>query len=134
MLFRSRNWEHMLSANVDVTLPKSWYLGASWYYYANPPTLRTTYSYSHGYSFYLKKSFWDDKLDLTLTAQHPFSKYIRFETKQWGDDFEFNQRNMIQARAIGLKITYNFNSGKSRKVTRNESLATSDLDRRTGVQ
>ena len=129
-----RNWENMLSANVDVTLPKSWYLGASWYYYANPPTLRTTYSYSHGYSFYLKKSFWDDKLDLTLTAQHPFSKYIRFETKQWGDDFEYNQRNMIQARAIGLKITYNFNSGKSRKVTRNESLATSDLDQRTGVQ
>ena len=41
---------------------------------------------------------------------------------------------MIQARAIGLKITYNFNSGKSRKVTRNESLATSDLDQRTGVQ
>ena len=129
-----RSWENLMMAAIDVTLPKSWFLGASWYCNTNPPMLRTTYSYSHFYSFYAKKSFWDNKLDLTLTVNHPFSQYLRFETKTWGSNFVHSQVNMIQSRSLGLKLTYNFHSGKSREVSRDESLSTSDLDRQTGVR
>lgn len=128
------NWENLLMAAADVSLPKAWFLGASWYCNTNPPQLRTTYSYNHSYSFYAKKSFWDNKLDLTLTIKHPFSQYLRFERKTWGEDFEHSQVNYIQARSIGLKLTYNFNSGKSREVARDKMLSNSDLDRQTGVQ
>ena len=82
----------------------------------------------------MKKSFWDNKLDVTFTVKHPFSQYHRFETKMWGDDFEHRQVNYIQSRSIGLKVSYNFNSGKSRKVTRDQSLSTTDLDTQTGVR
>lgn len=129
-----RHWENLLMASIDVTLPKSWFLGASWYCNTNPPMLYTTYSYDHSYRFYVKKNLWDNRLDLTLTVNHPFSRYLRFETKTWGEGFEQSQVNKIQSRSVGLKLTYNFHSGKSREVSRNESLSTSDLDRQTGVR
>ena len=131
---QQRSWENKLMVSADISLSKAWFLGASWYYNGNPPQLRTTYSYSHWYSFYVKKSFWDNKLDVTFTVKHPFSQYHRFETKMWGDGFEHRQVNHIQSRSIGLKLSYNFNSGKSRKVTRDQSLSTSDLDTQTGVR
>ncbi len=131
---QQRSWENLLMVNTDVSLPKAWFLGTSWYCFSNPPQLRTTYSYSHQYSLYVKKDFFDNKFNVTLMVNHPFSQYKRFETKRWGDDFEYRQVNYIQSRSIGLKISYNFNSGKSRKVTRNQTLSTTDLDTQTGVR
>lgn len=123
-----------VSFSCDATLPKGWLLGASWSMFTNPPSAGEEFSSFQMYSFYLKKRLFDNKLDISLTADRPFNKYTRSTIKQWGPSFQAGQYNDIIARSFGITLSYNFASGKSRKVERNQSISNNDIDKVTGVQ
>ena len=73
------------------------------------------------------------KLDVTLQINNPFNKYIRLKTDEWGDYFRQTHTNDITARSLGLRLSYQFGSGKRSEVKRNRNLKTDDLDISTGV-
>lgn len=132
--YKQRTWNFVFSAWGDITLPKQWIIGANYNVNANPPSVGSVYSYGHHYKLFVKKRLWDKKLDLTLTLDRIFERYSHLMHRFWGADFEGYQSNHIIARSIGLKISYNFSSGESRKVERNRSIQNEDLNVTTGVQ
>ena len=129
-----KNLIYNIQANVDIDLPKDFYIGGKYGYTQSSPTLYSKNNHSHLYSFYLTKRMMDGKLSLSLTANRPFQKYSEFRAIDWGENFEQNRSNWITARSFGVKLVYNFGIGDKSSVKRNTSLSTSDLDRSTGVR
>lgn len=129
-----RSWIYSIGVWSDITLPNQWSLGGFFNYSSNPPTFQTSYSYNRHYQFFVKKSFWERKLDFTLTFDRIFDKYTHFVTHSWGEGFESTQVNDIIARSVGLKISYNFSSGKSKMLKRDRSIHNDDLKESTGVK
>lgn len=130
-----KNFVYNVNTNVDVELPKSFYLGGNYGYTQSNPTLGSkSVDHAHIYSCYVTKRALAGKLSLSLTASFPFQKYSKFKGKDWGAGFTQYRTNWISARSFGFKLVYNMSIGDKSKVKRNTSLTTTDLERSTGVR
>ena len=128
-----QNFIYNITANVDFDISESLSAGAGCGYTQSTPDWRQYSSHTYYYSFYVKKTFCDKKLDVTLQINNPFNKYSRLKTDEWGDYFRQTHTNDITARSLGLRLSYQFGSGKRSEVKRNRNLKTDDLDISTGV-
>lgn len=131
--FSQQNFIYNITANVDFDISESLSAGAGCGYTQSTPDWRQYSSHTYYYSFYVKKTFCDKKLDVTLQINNPFNKYSRLKTDEWGDYFRQTRTNDITARSLGLRLSYQFGSGKRSEVKRNRNLKTDDLDISTGV-
>lgn len=129
-----KNLIYNIQTNIDINLPKDFYIGGKYGYTQSSPILGSKNNHSHLYSFYLTKRMMEGKLSLSLTVNRPFQKYSQFRAMDWGECFEQYRTNWITARSIGVKLVYNFGIGDKSSVKRNNSLSTNDLDRSTGVK
>lgn len=123
-----------LSLNADWNLHKNVLLGGNYTYTQASPQLGVRTKHNYSCSFYVTTKLMKDKLSVTLDVRNPFKKYSRLQTSEWGDGFYQERINDITARSLGLKVAYNFGSGKKSTVQRNKSLENTDLDRSTGVK
>ncbi|MDO4790438.1 MAG: TonB-dependent receptor [Porphyromonas sp.] len=123
-----------LSLNADWTLHEKIALGGTYMYTQASPSLGVRTKHNYSCSFYVTTKLLKDKLSVTLNVRNPFKKYNRLHTTEWGEGFEQERFNDITARSFGVKMAYNFGSGKRSTVKRNKSLMNTDLDRATGVR
>ncbi len=63
-------------------------------------------------NFGLSKSFLKKKLNISLMAINPFSKYITLETKQWMPDFQAFNKNDFPIRNFRIRVSYQFGEMK----------------------
>lgn len=122
------------SASCDASLPHGWLLGGKWSIFKQTPQIRTSYSNSQMYSFYVYKRFMDGNLSIGLTANQPFSKHYDSQVSSTSENFIQNRINHVKARSFGISISYNFGSGKVKKIERNEKIRNTDLQQSTGVR
>ena len=132
-VFLTTKTSPLLSKTLDFDISESLSAGAGCGYTQSTPDWRQYSSHTYYYSFYVKKTFCDKKLDVTLQINNPFNKYSRLKTDEWGDYFRQTHTNDITARSLGLRLSYQFGSGKRSEVKRNRNLKTDDLDISTGV-
>lgn len=99
---------------------KDFRFGANSGVFSNRIQLQTTQSPYYFYSFSLMKSFFDKKLDVNLSANNVFGKYIKFKTTTEGEGFTQKSLYNYPARAVRLSITYRFGDLKTsiKKVQR----------------
>lgn len=138
--FRRENYDlqkefsYRAVGSVDYQLPHNWNLESNISYAQAEPSFGVNYRHSLRYSFFASKTFWRDRMTVTLQVNDPFHKYSQFQATEWGKNFTQVRQNDIAAQAIGLRLNYRISSGKNATVKRNQSLKTSDLDRTTGVR
>ena len=83
------------------------------------------------YSFYANKSFLKGRLNVSVTANSPFNKYIKSCSTTTLPDIITTQTNYITARSFGINLSYSFGSGQKVNVQRDRTLRATDQS--TGV-
>jgi outer membrane receptor protein involved in Fe transport len=128
----------LVYSGLTFTLPKDVRLTANAGLFSSNIQLQTTQSAYYFYSFSAMKSFLNKKLDLSLNATAPFSKYINIDVNTTGDGFEQKMNHRNPMRTFRLSLTYRFGDLKSsvRKVKRtitNEDLLQGGSQEGTGA-
>lgn len=122
------------SISCDAPLSHGWLLGGRWSIFKQAPRIRISYSSFQMYSFYVYKRFMNNKLNIGLVANQPFTRFIDSRVTSMGDDFVQNRTNYIKARSFGINLSYSFNAGKVAKIKRNKRIQNDDLQQKTGVR
>jgi hypothetical protein len=126
------NFYARISPRVDFLLPNHYRIGGNYGHYANLPDPWSTQSSLNNYSFYVSKSFLQGRLNVSLTANSPFSKYIKARTTTTLPSMITEQNNFITARSFGVSLSYSFSGGERVNLRRDRSL--NSTDQSTGVQ
>jgi hypothetical protein len=80
----------------------------------------------------VSKSYLQGRLNVSLTANSPFSKYIKARTTTTLPSMITEQNNFITARSFGVSLSYSFSGGQRINLRRDRSL--NSTDQSTGVQ
>ena len=84
------------------------------------------------YSFYVSKSFLSGRLNVSVTANSPFSKYNHSKTVTTLPAMVTEQNNYMTARSFGINLSYSFGGGQKVKIERDRTLDSTDQN--TGVK
>lgn len=95
--------------------------------YKNAPAPWTENKPIYMYSFYANKSFLKGRLNVSITANSPFNKYIKGSSTTTLPDIMTTQTDYITARSFG----HSFGSGQKVNVQRDRTLRATDQS--TGV-
>ncbi len=107
-------------AGLTFTLPKDFRIGTNGGLFSNRIQLQTKQSAFFFYSFSLQKSLLDKKLDISLNAQNPFSKYLEISSTTTGNEFIQKSSFLNPMRSFRLSVSYRFGDLKAsmKKVQR----------------
>ena len=125
------DWYYSFAPSLDFLLPKHFRLGMNGGLYKNAPAPWTENKPIYMYSFYANKSFLKGRLNVSITANSPFNKYIKSSSTTTLPDIMTTQTNYITARSFGLNLSYSFGSGQKVNVQRDRTLRATDQS--TGV-
>ena len=125
------DWYYSFTPSFDVLLPKHSRIGMNGGIYKNATTPWTDNTPIYMYSFYANRSFLKGRLNVSVTANSPFNKYIKSETTTTLPDIITIQTNYITARSFGINLSYSLASGKKVDVQRDRTLRVTDQS--TGV-
>ena len=117
---RNNGFSGRAFGGITFTLPQDFRLSANGGIFTNRIQLQTTQSAFYFYSFSAMKSFFDKKLDVSLSATSPFSKYTEIKSTTTGDGFTQKNNFKNPMRTFRLSLTYRFGDLKSsvKKVQR----------------
>ncbi len=125
------DWHYSLAPSLDFLLPKHFRIGINGGIYKNTPAPWAENNPIYMYSFYANKSFLKGKLNVSVTANSPFNKYIKSTSTTTLPDIITTQTNYITARSFGINLSYSFGSGQKVNVQRDRTLRATDQS--TGV-
>ncbi|MDE6865878.1 MAG: outer membrane beta-barrel family protein, partial [Muribaculaceae bacterium] len=131
-MLRQDNIFYRITPRIDFYLPNHFRVGGHYGLYKNLPDPWSSRSSLSLYSFYVSKSFVRGRLNVTLTANSPFTRYNLNHVHTSLPTMEREQNNYITARSFGVNISYSFGGGKRVNVERDRSLETKDIS--TGVR
>ncbi len=105
---------------ITFTFPRDFRIGANGGLFTGRVQLQTEQSAFYFYSFNMMKSFFDKKLDISLNASSPFSKYVKYTSTTTGEGFRQESIYQQPMRNIRLSVTYRFGDLKTsiKKVQR----------------
>lgn len=126
-----KDWFYSLTPKVDFLLPEHYRLGASAGIYKNLPDPWSTKNTLKMYSFYASKSFLKGRLNVSVTANSPFSKYHKTIETTRLPSIRTTQTNYITARSFGISLSYSFGSGQKVNLQRDRTMQSADQT--TGV-
>ena len=118
------DWYYSFAPSLDFLLPKHFRLGMNGGLYKNAPAPWTENKPIYMYSFYANKSFLKGRLNVSITANSPFNKYIKSSSTTTLPD-------IMTTRSFGLNLSYSFGSGQKVNVQRDRTLRATDQP--TGV-
>lgn len=113
-------------------LPNHFRIGGKYGYYKSTPSPMSSRSAIQNYSCYISKSFLDGRLNLSVTANSPFNKYIHSKEITTMPSLITTQNNYITARSFGISLSYSFSGGKKVNLDRDNTMGSTDQS--TGVQ
>lgn len=125
------DWHYSLAPSLDFLLPKHFRIGMNGGIYKNTPAPWAENNPIYMYSFYANKSFLKGRLNVSVTANSPFNKYIKSTSTTTLPDMITTQTNYITARSFGINLSYSFGSGQKVNVQRDRTLRATDQS--TGV-
>lgn len=131
-MLRQDNIFYRITPRIDFYLPNHFRMGGHYGLYKNLPDPWSSRSSLSLYSIYVSKSFVKGRLNVTLTANSPFTRYNLNHVHTSLPTMEREQNNYITARSFGVNISYSFGGGKRVNVERDRSLETKDIS--TGVR
>lgn len=120
-----------ITPKMDFYLPRHFRIGVKYGHYQNfsdPYSKRSSLNF---YSLYVGKSFFSGKLNVTLTANSPFSKYQICRTVWTLPTMMTEQNNYMVARSFSIGVSYSFGGGKQIDLERDRIL--NSTDQTTGV-
>lgn len=120
-----------ITPRVDFYLPNHFRTGGSYGYYKNLPNPWSTRSALTVYSFYVSKSFLSGRLNISVTANSPFTKYNHNKTVTALPTMVTEQNNYMTARSFGINLSYTFGGGEKVGIERDRTLKSTD--QKTGV-
>ncbi len=132
LCLKQNNWFYNITPRVNFFLPSNFRIGAQWGLYKSTPNPRSTKNETMMYSFYVSKSFFKGKLNLSLQANSPFSKYHTSISTTNLPNLYTHQTNKITARSFGFNLSYTFGSGQKIELHRDNTLKSEDQS--TGVR
>lgn len=122
---------YRVTPRVDFYLPKHFRVGGKYGYYKNLPNPWSSSSALTLYSFYASKSFLSGRLNVSVTANSPFTKYTHSRIVTSLPTMVTEQNNYMTARSFGINLSYSFGGGQKVKIERDRALNSADL--KTGV-
>lgn len=122
---------YRITPHLDFYLPNHFRIGGKYGFYKNMPNPWSTRSALSTYSVYINKSFLSGRLNITVTANSPFNKYIHSSVITTLPTMTTNQNNFLIGRSFGLSLSYSFSEGQKINLKRDRTLDSSDL--KTGV-
>ena len=125
------DWYYSFAPSLDFLLPKHFRLGMNGGLYKNAPAPWTENKHIYMYSFSANKSFLKGRLNVSITVNSPFNKYIKSSSTTTLPDIMTTQTNYITARSFGINLSYSFGSGQKVNVQRDRTLRATDQS--TGV-
>lgn len=125
------DWFYNITPRFDLLLPDHYRLGGSLGIYRNLPNPWAIQNTLSMYSFYASKSFLKGRLNISLMANSPFSKYHKSIVDTRLPDIRTVQTNYITARSFGINVSYSFGSGKKVDLRRDKVMQSTDQT--TGV-
>ena len=128
---RQNDLIYRVTPRVDFYLPNHFRIGGKYGYYKNLPNPWSSRSALTLYSFYVSKSFMSGRLNVSVTANSPFSKYNHSKTVTTLPSMVTEQNNYMTARSFGINLSYTFGGGQKVRIERDRTLNTAD--QKTGV-
>ena len=129
---RQNDLVYSITPRVDLYLPNHFRIGGKFGYYKNMPNPWSSRSALTLYSFYVSKSFLSGRLNVSVTANSPFSKYNHSKTVTTLPAMVTEQNNYMTARSFGINLSYSFGGGQKVKIERDRTLDSTDQN--TGVK
>ena len=120
-----------ITPRVDFYLPNHFRIGCRYGYYKNLPNPWSSRSVLTLYSFYASKSFLSGKLNISITANSPFTKYNHSKVVTALPTMLREQNNYMTGRAFGIDLSYAFGGGQKVRIERDRLLKSAD--QKTGV-
>jgi len=111
---------------INYYLPNNWSVGTNIMHFKQTPEPFGTINSITNYSVHIEKSWLKGALSASLEVASPFSKYSKLENTVSNTMFSTKRVNYINARRIGLNISYTFQHGQKSKLKRDSSLINSD--------
>ncbi len=113
--------------SVTYTLPMDLRLSVNGGVFSSGVQLQTTRSAFYFYSFSTMKSFFNKKLDVSISATSPFNKFRDFSSTTTGDGFI--QKNIFrrEVRNFRLSVTYRFGDLKTSMKRVQRSITNDDV-------
>lgn len=122
---------YQVTPHVDFYLPNHFRIGGKYGYYKNLPNPWSSRSALTLYSFYVSKSFMSGRLNVSVTANSPFTKYNHSKTVTTLPSMVTEQNNYMTARSFGINLSYSFGGGQRVRIERDRTL--NSADQKTGV-
>lgn len=129
---RQNDLIYRVTPRVDFYLPNHFRIGGKFGYYRNLPNPWSSRSGLTLYSFYMSKSFMSGRLNVSVTANSPFSKYNHSKTVTTLPSMVTEQNNYMTARSFGINLSYSFGGGQKVRIERDRTLDSTDQN--TGVK
>ena len=120
-----------ITPRVDFFLPEHFRIGGRYGYYKNLPDPWSAQSALTFYSVYVSKSFLSGRLNVSVTANSPFTGYNHSKTVTTLPTMVTEQNNYMTARSFGINLTCSFGGGRKVKIERDRTLKSADQP--TGV-
>lgn len=99
--------------SITYTLPIDLRLSVNGGVFSSDVQLQTTQSAFYFYSFSAMKSFFNKKLDVSISATSPFNKFREFNSTTTGDGFIQKNIFLREVRNFRLSVTYRFGDLKT---------------------
>lgn len=131
-LLRQYDLNYRISTGIDFFLPNHFRIGGKYGYYKNLPNPWSSSSALTLYSFYASKSFLSGRLNVSVTANSPFTKYNHSRIVTSLPTMVTEQNNYMTARSFGINLSYSFGGGQKVKIERDRTLDSTDQN--TGVK
>lgn len=117
---------------IDYYLLNNWNIGVNVMHYKQAPEPFGTVNSITNYSTHVGKICLKGALSTTIEIANPFNRYSKLKTTVNNTMFSTKKVNYMNARYVGLNISYTFQYGEKSKLKRDSSLSNSDQN--SGVQ
>lgn len=129
---RQNDLIYRVTPRVDFYMPNHFRIGGKYGYYKNLPSPWSSRSTLTLYSFYISKSFLSGRLNVSVLANSPFTKYNHSKTVTTLPSMVTEQNNYMTARSLGINLSYSFGGGQKVMIERDRTLDSTDQN--TGVK
>lgn len=114
------------------TLPNNWMIYANAGFSKQTEDLSSKKDFNFWDSYSISKSFFNDALNINLSINQPFTKYITRRTDVYSESSTIIGYNTNRARSVSVGISYRFGKMNSRVKQVSRSIVNDDLDTSKG--
>lgn len=126
-----KDWYYSFSPECRFLLPKHYSLSITEGIYKSQPKPWAERNPLIMYAFSANKSFLSGRLNVSVSANSPFSKYHKSIERTTLPTIYIRQTNFITARSFGIRLSYSFGAGRKVDMQRDQTMKSTDQT--TGV-